>query len=530
MLDLLTKAVPNTEAAAFIRNKPIVSRQVYDRMLPEVQALSFTISGVERYDVLQRVRDLTAELPLGGDWNKIKRGIAAELSPWLGDEKAAKARAELILRHHGLQSYRVSQWEQVQRNTDVYPYLKYIATRDGKTRSSHQALHGVILPVDDPFWQGHMPPWEWGCRCQVIQVSQAQYDAQLAKDKDLPLDERKVLDKTARARLNDEGRFVHARRDSQDRLQPPQNFDVRTPQQKGNRGPGTVEDLRIPMEVLRDRYDDDIWQEFEGWARKEKLGDVSIFDWLEGAELPAAAEIFQNVGTGGTIAGLVRGEIEAAKFTSATPMGGGVNTTIKLENGKTVVFKPASGERDGLRPGIPDGSQYKREKAASVVDEYFGLHLVPPTTIREYGGELGSMQLFNAEGADIALAWEKRGVHPIAALSNRQRRDWHLLDYVLGHQDRHVGNYMLRKRRAQGYDLILIDNGLSLGELPKVYFRASPAGGMKLNGTDRKYLRKFLRSEGALREQLGNLLDPTALDLMIARAQKLLNLERFENP
>ena len=306
MLDLLTKAVPNTEAAAFIRNKPIVSRQVYDRMLPEVQALSFTISGVERYDVLQRVRDMTAELPLGGDWNKIKRGIAAELSPWLGDEKAAKARAELILRHLGLQSYRVSQWEQVQRNTDVYPYLKYIATRDGKTRSSHQALHGVILPVDDPFWQGHMPPWEWGCRCQVIQVSQAQYDAQLAKDKDLPLDERKVLDEKARARLNDEGRFVHARRDSQDRLQPPQNFDVRTPQQKGNRGPGTVEDLRIPMEVLRDRYDDDIWQEFEGWAKKTDLPlmQKSVWSWLEDgvdATTSAATSAAAAIGTAGNV-------------------------------------------------------------------------------------------------------------------------------------------------------------------------------------------------------------------------------------
>lgn len=299
MIDFLTKPVPNTEAAEFIRSKPIVSRQVYDQMLPEVQALAFTISGVERYDVLQRVRDLTAELPQGGDWRKLKKEIAAELSPFLGEGKAANARAELILRHHGLQSYRVSQWQQVQRNKDVFPYLKYLSTRDGRTRASHSALHGIILPVDDPWWQTHMPPWEWGCRCQAIQVSQAQHDAETEAEKDKPLDERRVLGQAARDRLNNEGRLQLATRDpATGRLGPPQNFDLRTPAQKGNRGPGTVEDLRIPVEALRDRYDPDIWSEFEGWAKKTDVPMMqrSVWDWLDGGS-------GRSVGGGGAATG-----------------------------------------------------------------------------------------------------------------------------------------------------------------------------------------------------------------------------------
>lgn len=311
MLTFLTHPVPNEAAADFIRNKPIVSRQAFDRMLPEVQALSFTISGVERYDVLQRVRELTAELPQGGDWKKLKRGIAAELSPFLGDEKAAAARAELLLRHHGLQSYRVSQWEQVQRNADVYPYLKYIATRDGDTRGEHSALHGMVLPIDDPFWPTHMPPWEWGCRCQAIQVSQAQHDAQVEREKKLPLDERKVLDQSARDRLNNEGRLITARRDPKTgRLGIPENFDVRAPRDKGNRGPGTVEDLRIPIAALRDRYDPDIWQEFESWARNTELPllERSVWSWLEGDTATAASAAVVSATTASSPAALV-GEI-----------------------------------------------------------------------------------------------------------------------------------------------------------------------------------------------------------------------------
>ena len=291
MISYLTKSVPNEDAAAFIRSKPVVSRQVYDRMLPEVQALAFTVSGVERFDLLQRVRDLTAELPQGGDWRRLKRSIAGELSPFLGSDQAAAARAELILRHHGLQSYRVGQWQQVQRNRDVYPYLEYIATRDTKTRASHQALHGVILPVDDPFWLGHTGPWEWGCRCGILQKTQAQVDAQKKAEQQLPPDARKVLGPTARNRLNREGRFIHARRDARGRLQPQENYDVRTPQQKGRRGPGTVEDLRIPLEVLRDRYDADIWRDFESWTRQTRvpLMDRTLWEWLSGAAIDTAA-------------------------------------------------------------------------------------------------------------------------------------------------------------------------------------------------------------------------------------------------
>ncbi len=32
-------------------------------------------------------------------------------------------------------------------------------------RATHAALHGLVFRADDPFWDRHDPPWEWGCRC-----------------------------------------------------------------------------------------------------------------------------------------------------------------------------------------------------------------------------------------------------------------------------------------------------------------------------------------------------------------------------
>lgn len=39
----------------------------------------------------------------------------------------------------------------------------------------HAALHGVTLPIDDPFWEQFTPPNGWNCRCSVVQVRKSKY-------------------------------------------------------------------------------------------------------------------------------------------------------------------------------------------------------------------------------------------------------------------------------------------------------------------------------------------------------------------
>ena len=80
-MKLLLTPVPNAEAIAFLQDKAPVSRAVFDRLLPELKARAFTITGIEGASVLQKVRDRIAELPAGADWNAIKADIVNDLSP-----------------------------------------------------------------------------------------------------------------------------------------------------------------------------------------------------------------------------------------------------------------------------------------------------------------------------------------------------------------------------------------------------------------------------------------------------------------
>lgn len=67
-----------------------------------------------------------------------------------------------------------SKWEQFLENGDRYN-LQYRTAHDGKVRPEHAALHGVTLPLSDPFWEEYYPPNGWNCRCTVVQVRKSKY-------------------------------------------------------------------------------------------------------------------------------------------------------------------------------------------------------------------------------------------------------------------------------------------------------------------------------------------------------------------
>ncbi|MCT2563964.1 phage minor head protein [Chryseobacterium herbae] len=59
-----------------------------------------------------------------------------------------------------------------QKNTDLYPNLKFVTINDARVRPEHKAFDGIIKPVNDAFWNTHMPPLDWGCRCDLEQTDE----------------------------------------------------------------------------------------------------------------------------------------------------------------------------------------------------------------------------------------------------------------------------------------------------------------------------------------------------------------------
>ena len=170
---LTIETFPNEAAADYIRGKAVADPKNFGNLPAQLKQRAFTVAGIEQLDALQRIRDAVAKLPEGTTWDEAKREIAAEISPFTGgDAKAAKARADFMLRTHGFQAYAVARHQQQMETMRDFPYWKYETVGDSRVRPGHAALDGKVLRADDPWWKTHYPPWDWGCRCIVVALDE----------------------------------------------------------------------------------------------------------------------------------------------------------------------------------------------------------------------------------------------------------------------------------------------------------------------------------------------------------------------
>ena len=406
-MDFLTEPVSHDEAADFIKSKPAVTRAVFDKLLPELKARAFTVAGLEHANELQAVRDLIAEVPRGGDWDEIKRQIADQVSPYFIDpdadpevqasqRAAGDRRAELLLRLHGFQAYSAAAYRALDEQRDVFPYWQYKSMGDGKVRHTHRALNDIALPAGDPFWNGHYPPWEWGCRCQVVGLMDIDVEEIRAADKDKPLEKHRIIEGEARKQLVENGRLVKG---------PTEIFDVRTPVQKGKPGAfaWNPADLRISLADLKARYDEPVWDAFEGWAKNTALNNGTVWDWLNGIVEKPAPGSWPDLNT----------------LTTVRALGGSTGATLMRDPlGREFVIKRGN-----------SADHVREEVAADSIYEALGLRVPRATLIETSSGPVKMAEF--VDGKPLSAVLKTKSAE---AVLNKIREGF-VADALLGNWD-----------------------------------------------------------------------------------------------
>lgn len=64
------------------------------------------------------------------------------------------------------------QWKGFEANKDLFPNLKYMTVGDDHVRDDHAKIHGVIKPVDHPFWNKNGVPNGYRCRCYLVPTTE----------------------------------------------------------------------------------------------------------------------------------------------------------------------------------------------------------------------------------------------------------------------------------------------------------------------------------------------------------------------
>lgn len=138
------------------------------------------------------------------------------------------------------------------------------------------------------------------------------------------------------------------------------------------------------------------------------------------------------------------------------------------------IFKPLQGEDVKFHNENGLGHDYSREVASYLVSEHFGFDLVPPTTLRQINGKVGSLQLFMPEKRYELGVEAIHRMRPEDDENFEQEPDVHRLavfDWIIANADRHVHNYMMKMDDegyvdcSEGLQMVAIDNGAAFNEL-----------------------------------------------------------------
>lgn len=189
MGDVLPKPVQPQEAIAWFEAKGYRVGFDWRDSWQQQHAAAFTVAKAMSLDILQ---DIRAEVERALSEGTTLRDFQKRLEPVLDDkgwwgrrpttdtttgetgpaQLGSPRRLRTIFDTNLRSAYAAGRWAQIQRVKERRPYLRYVSILDGRTRRLHREWHGIVLPVDHPWWHTNYPPNGWHCRCSVQQLSE----------------------------------------------------------------------------------------------------------------------------------------------------------------------------------------------------------------------------------------------------------------------------------------------------------------------------------------------------------------------
>lgn len=171
------------EAVDFLAKKVSRSSWNWWESLDKSFEGSFTIAATASADMVESVRKALLDAQAKGlPFAAFQKQIEPTLRSlgWWGRDPATGAtlgtpwRLETIYRTNLQSSFNAGRMERQQKTERFRPLLEYIAVLDKRTRPSHSALDGKVVPASDPFWGDFYPPNGFNCRCRVQSLSEAE--------------------------------------------------------------------------------------------------------------------------------------------------------------------------------------------------------------------------------------------------------------------------------------------------------------------------------------------------------------------
>lgn len=172
------RPVPFREAIDFFRQKVDLPTERWTDLWEGMHARAFVVAGAMEARLLEELRGaVDRSIAEGGTLARFRQEFDGIVERHGWPHRGSRGfRSRVIFETNLRTAYAAGRWQQIERQSSTFPYLRYVGTLDDRIRPQHRRWHGTILPWDHPWWRTHYPPNGWGCRCTVVQLSAAQME------------------------------------------------------------------------------------------------------------------------------------------------------------------------------------------------------------------------------------------------------------------------------------------------------------------------------------------------------------------
>jgi SPP1 gp7 family putative phage head morphogenesis protein len=162
-------AVDPLGAIAYLRNKTAVPTERWSDLWEGMHGAGFMVAGATKAGLIEDFHEaVTAAIAEGRTLEQFRADFdrIVEKHGWSYNGSRGW-RSRVIFETNMRTAYAAGRWQQIQETKRARPWLRYVTVGDHRVRPQHRDWHDLVLAVDDPWWETHFPPNDWGCRCRV---------------------------------------------------------------------------------------------------------------------------------------------------------------------------------------------------------------------------------------------------------------------------------------------------------------------------------------------------------------------------
>lgn len=141
----------------------------------------------EAKDVSERTIQELANRVLAGLQQSLTDGVG--MDAFLGNLEGTKLADEsqssyisTVFRTNIATAYGAGRVREIERSSDVVPYVQYRTCQDSRVRASHAELDGAVFKTSSD-WQKIAPPLGYNCRCTIVTLEAEDVDGATVYDK-----------------------------------------------------------------------------------------------------------------------------------------------------------------------------------------------------------------------------------------------------------------------------------------------------------------------------------------------------------